>query len=356
MGIQECPPFQDGSQSRLKILILKPSSLGDVVQALPVLRLLKQHWPGSEIYWWIEAGLSGLLEEDPDLAGIILFDRKGWKTPWRWRATLQAIERMRSYRFDLVIDLQGLFRSAAVAWLARGELTVGVDDPREGARAFYDYAVPRPDRNGHAVEWYLEVLRHLNVPVHNDFTWLPARPAAGEAVRKKWAVNGHRWIVVHPGARWETKRWPAQCFAETIARLGHALADDFHFAIMGGPADTRLASEVVKSCPGRCLDLTGQTSLPEMIEWVRGGELMLTNDTGPMHVAAALGRPVVAMFGPTNPRRTGPFGQLSNVLQSTVACAPCLQEHCAQTRQIECLWSITPAQVCQRVEQLLQPT
>ena len=341
------------AHTSLKILILKPSSLGDVVQSLPVLRLLKQHWPDSEIHWWIETSLAGLLEADPDLAAIIPFDRKGWKSPLRWPEAMESVRLIRAHRFDLVIDLQGLFRSAVVAWLARGELTIGVDDPREGARAFYDYAVRRPDQNGHAIEWYLEVLRQLNVPVHDRFTWLPSRPEVAKVVRQKWDLNGHRWIVVQPGARWVTKRWPARYFSETILRLERSLPE-FHFAIMGGRADAEVAAEVARASPKRCLDLTGQTSLPEMSEWLRGSELVLTNDTGPMHVAAALGRPGVAIFGPTNPRRTGPYGQLANVLQSTVPCAPCLQEHCGQPNVLECLWTITPEAVCDRVERLLR--
>jgi heptosyltransferase-1 len=239
-----------------------------------------------------------------------------------------------------------------VCWLANGNFTIGVDDPREGARAFYDLAVPRPAPTAHAVEWYLEVLRHLKVPVHNRFTWLPPRYETAKAIRHKWPVDSHRWIVVQPGARWETKRWPAAHFSRSVQRLAQTLPD-FHFAIMGAPADAQIAADVTRSNPGRCLDLTGKTSLPEMIEWLRASELMLTNDTGPMHVAAALGRPVVGIFGPTNPKRTGPFGQLNNVLQSSLDCVPCLQEHCRRPTHLECMWSITPESVCERVERML---
>ena len=139
----------------LKILILKPSSLGDVIQALPVLRLLKLHFPKSEIYWWIDSGLSPLLQNDPDLAGIFRFQRKRWSSPLHWPEMLRSISEMRRKKFDLVIDLQGLARSGAFAWFANGDLTVGVADPREGASGFYDNAVPRPSYETHAVDWYL---------------------------------------------------------------------------------------------------------------------------------------------------------------------------------------------------------
>ena len=162
----------------MKVLILKPSSLGDVVQALPVLRLLKQHLPHSQIHWWLESGLVPLLEGDPDLAGIIPFERRRWSSPWHWDEAWRSLRRIRAEGFDWVIDLQSLARSGLVAWLANGQRTVGLDDPREGARAFYDIIVPRPSYNTHAVDWYLGVLPPLGVPVHNRFEWLPERPAA----------------------------------------------------------------------------------------------------------------------------------------------------------------------------------
>ena len=130
--------------SSLKILLLKPSSLGDVVQALPVLRLLKRHDPAHEVYWWLSSDLVPLLEDDPDLAGIIPFHRRRWGSPWNWLELAQSIRQMRAMRFDWVIDLQSLLRSALVAWLSRGAMTIGLEDPREGAPAFYDYAIPRP--------------------------------------------------------------------------------------------------------------------------------------------------------------------------------------------------------------------
>src|SRR5262249_7209052 len=151
--------------------IIKPSSLGDVIQALPVLRLLKLHCPTREIFWWIDSNLAPLLEGDPDLTGVIPFDRGRWRSPWHWHEALRSLRRIRSLAFDWVIDLQSLLRSAAVAWLANGQRTIGLDDPREGAPGFYDLAVPRPTPQTHAVDWYLGVLPPLGVPVHHQFTW-----------------------------------------------------------------------------------------------------------------------------------------------------------------------------------------
>jgi heptosyltransferase-1 len=194
----------------LKVLILKPSSLGDVVQALPVLRLIKRHLPQSQIYWWIETSLASLLEDDPDLAGIVRFDRKRWAAPANWLELWRTVQWMRGQGFDWVIDLQCLFRSGSFAWFANGRFTIGLDSTREGARGFYDIAVPRPSFHTHAVDWYLEVLPRLGVPVHWTFQWLPCRLPVARAVREKWADGNFRWLIIQPGARWLNKQWPAE--------------------------------------------------------------------------------------------------------------------------------------------------
>jgi len=336
----------------LKILILKPSSLGDVVQALPVLRLLKRHQPAAEIFWWVDTAFAPLLEDDPGLAGVVRFHRRRWASPIHWPEMLGTVRWMRAQNFDWVIDLQCLARSGVFAWLANGQLLIGLDEPREGARGFYDIIVPRASFHTHAADWYLAVLRRLGVPVDWNFAWLPERPAAAAAVKAKWRTNGARWIALQPGARWPNKRWPLEHFAE-LMRLVGAQFGDARFLVLGAGDDKPLGARLRSFAPERCLDLTGQTSLPEMVEWLRLCELMVTNDTGPMHVAAALGKPVVAVFGPTEPRRTGPYGQLDHVVQHPLPCAPCLKPFCTYTEPFECLNAISPATVFERVRQQL---
>lgn len=337
----------------MKILILKPSSLGDVVQALPVLRLLKRHFPDSQIHWWIDSSYAPLLEDDPDLADVVRFERHRWALPVHWPEMWRSVRWLRAQHFDWVIDLQGLARSGGFAWLANGNLLVGLDEPREGARGFYDLIVPRASFHTHAVDWYLAVLTRLGVPVEGEFTWLPERPAIAAAVKAKWQTGGVRWVVLQPGARWSNKCWPAESFAE-LARQLAAHFPDVRFAILGAAADQSLGEVISRAASGRCLNLAGKTSLPEMVEWLRRCELMVTNDTGPMHVAVALGKPVVALFGPTEPRRTGPYGRLEQVVQHALPCAPCLKPRCARPQPMECLQAISPATVIERVRRELE--
>jgi lipopolysaccharide heptosyltransferase I len=339
----------------MKILILKPSSLGDVVQALPVLRLLKLAYPQSEIFWWIDSRLAPLLKDDPDLDWVIPWERRGWNTLKRWRQLRTEILFLRAQNFDLVIDLQCLARSGTFAWLANGKFLVGLDEPREGARGFYDLAIPRATYHTHAVDWYLSVLPPLGVPVHKNFDWLPERPDIAAAVREKWPGENRRWLILQPGGRWLNKRWPVENFAEIVRQLA-AKHPEIQFAILGGADERVLAQDIKSAAPERCLNLCGELSLLEMVEWVRRGDLMVTNDTGPMHVAAALGKPVVALFGPTEPRRTGPYGQIATALRQPLPCAPCMKPTCANPNKLECLRLISPAMVVAEVERRLVTT
>ena len=339
----------------MKILILKPSSLGDVIQALPVLRLLKRHLPDAEIFWWIDSALAPLLEGDPDLTGVVRFERQRWASPRHWPEMLRSLRWMREQNFDWVIDLQCLARSGAFAWLANGKFLIGLDEVREGARGFYDVAVRRASFHTHAVDWYLAVLPRLGVPVHKNFQWLPERPAVAAAVQSKWPARNARWIALQPGARWDNKRWPAEHFAALVRALAQKFPDT-RFAVLGTAEDQPIGETIARAEPLRCLNLCGQISLLEMVEWLRRCELMVTNDTGPMHVAAALGKPLVALFGPTEPRRTGPYGHLENVLRLDLPCSPCLKSHCTFEKPEECLKAISPAQVFERACQLLNPT
>ncbi len=332
-----------------------------MIQALPVLRLLKLHWPDAEIFWWIDSALAPLLEGDPDLAGVLRFERRRWRSPRHWPEMFGRVRELRQKKFDLVIDLQCLARSAAFAWLARGEFLVGLDTPREGARGFYDLAIRRNSFYTHAVDWYLSVLPALGVPVHNHFRWLPPRPEIAADVDRKWPNafshlkrNGQhpRWIALQPGARWSNKRWPVEHFSELVRQL----AKEFpaaRFAILGGKEDQLLGDIISQTAPGPCVNLCGQTTLPEMVEWLRRCDLLVTNDTGPMHAAAALGTPLVALFGPTEPRRTGPYGQLENVLRLDLPCAPCLKSRCHYDLPEACLRALAPAQALARIHKVL---
>lgn len=327
----------------MKVLILKPSSLGDVVQALPVLRMIKRHRPGAKVYWWISTELAPLLENDPDLEGIIPFDRREASNPFFWPELFLHVRQMRNLKFDYVLDLQSLARSAVVAWFANGATTIGLDDPREAAPTFFDLALPRLSWNTHAVDWYLSALKPLDIPICWDFSWFPPRPEVQHRVAERFPRLTPR-VVLIPGARWENKRWPLEYFLE-LTRLLLRHNQHLQVTVLGSKSDLATGLALKRISPERVQDLTGRTTLPEMIEVLRETEVAVTNDTGPMHIAAALGTPLVPIFGPTSPSRTGPFGQVDQALRHKLPCVPCMSSRCHVDPPLACLTGVAPAQV-----------
>jgi lipopolysaccharide heptosyltransferase II len=176
------------------------------------------------------------------------------------------------------------------------------------------------------------------------------RPMAAQVVRHRIGADTSPWVAIQPGARWFNKRWPVEHYSVLVGRLA-TWRPDLRFAILGGKDDEELGRTIVQAAPARCLDLTGKISLPEMIEWIRQCKLMVTNDTGPMHVAAAVGTPVVGVFGPTEPYRTGPYGQLEHVLRLDLSCVPCMSSRCRHKPLMECLTNIPPDRVFSAVRQ-----
>jgi lipopolysaccharide heptosyltransferase II len=199
------------------------------------------------------------------------------------------------------------------------------------------------------VDWYLETLKVLGVPVHWNFEWMPRRENVAGEVEALWKLNGTPTIALMPGARWENKRWPVQHFRELVKQLRER-NERLRFAILGSKADAPLADAIVSAAPESSMDLTGRTSLPQMIEVIRKCSAVVTNDTGPMHVAAALGKPVVGIFGPTNPRRTGPYRQIDRALQrQDLPCIPCMKPYCTYSEPLACLRGISAQEVANEV-------
>ncbi|MBC8324477.1 MAG: glycosyltransferase family 9 protein [Verrucomicrobia subdivision 3 bacterium] len=332
----------------MKLLILKPSSLGDIIHALPVLRLIKRQRPNWQVHWWIAQSFAPLLQSDPDLAAVHPFQRRGWGTPAGLARGAQQLGQLHRERFDVVLDLQGLARSAAFGWISRAGFTIGLHQHREGAAAAYDISVERPSPHAHAVDWCRAVLPHLGLENHDDFEWMPPR----DEPLPEGCDPGRRWLALCPGARWDNKRWPTKSF-ETLTRNLLMEQGDLRVVVLGGEEDSEIGARL-GAIGARCVDKTGQTTLPEMVEWIRSSEAMVTNDTGPMHVAAALGKPVVALFGPTDPRRTGPYHARGTVLQATgMNCVPCLSRNCTAIRERDCLRGIGALEVSAVVQKLL---
>ncbi|KJU84581.1 ADP-heptose:LPS heptosyltransferase [Candidatus Magnetobacterium bavaricum] len=303
----------------MKILIIKPSSLGDVIHALPFLSALRGSYPQAEIHWVIARGLYDLLDGHPMINRLWPINKDQWKRPTRIKETLEELNALRvglrEERFDAVVDLQGLFRSGLVAALSGCPLRIGFREAREGSRLFYNQVV-EGGKNLHAVDRYLRVATTAlgcKAPSVDFPLPVPELPAG---------FTQRDFAVIIPGARWETKQWETEKFGQVAARL------PMTSVVIGSADDAEAAAVVVEHSAGKAINLVGRTSLKDIVGIIGRARLVITNDTGPMHIAAALNVPVFALFGPTDPQLTGPYGSSGHVFRTTIECSPCRKKNC----------------------------
>jgi len=357
--VVRCPPFRVALRAApQRILIIKPSALGDVVHTLPVLRLLRRRYPQSHIAWMINPSFAGLIDGHPDLSEVIRFERAQFGESLRSlpaaRQLRDFLRGLRRHEFDLVLDLQGLFRSAWLAWETRAAVRVGFSNARELAPFFYTHRVPIRDTEVHAVERYLEMARAVGCddqPAEFDFAigqddrricdgpeFDSLLATSGTAARRSGDA-ARRYAVLLPGTNWPTKQWPIEHFAAIVEPLKRRFGLP---SVVAGTRDAPMLSGAV--------DLRGRTTLKQLVALIEKATLVIANDTGPMHIAAALGRPMIALFGPTNPLRTGPYRRLDTVLRVQMPCAPCYSRKCSHR---SCLKWLTPDMVLRQVERLV---
>ena len=341
-----------------RILLIKPSSLGDIVHALPVLAALRHAYPDAHIAWLVGSSFAGLLAEHPLINEVIPFDRRRYgrmlTSPSILREFLAFVGDLRRRRFDLVVDLQGLVRSGFMAWATGAKRRIGFADAREMAWAFYSQRVAVPGNAVHAVDKNCALASEMGLQISRPEFPLPITPRARTAMQDRLSAAGlthGRFIAVLPGARWESKRWTAEKFAELLCRL--AATDPRPCVLLGAP-DERPFAEQIRAAGARAIDLVGSTSLAELAAALDLAEVVVSHDSGPMHVAAALGRPIVALFGPTDSRKTGPYQTSAHVLTHSVPCAPCMQRVCPLGHQ-NCLRGLEIEAVLRAVRELAPP-
>lgn len=323
---------------------MKLSAIGDVIHALPVAHALKQCYPEAKISWVVEKAASGILAGNPDIDEILLFDKPKFKS----LAGLVTNGRkfsgeLKKRRFDLALDLQGLFKSAAIAWLSAAPRRYVYQNAREGS-AILCQPVTGSHAKGHVVEQYLDVVRELGCSVDEAVFSIEFSGQEKEAAGKIAAWQGldmeRPFIILSPGANWPNKRWPTARFAELTDLLN---AKNIPVVLTGGPDDAKLADEIKRAAAIPPVDLTGKTSLKELAWIIKQAAVFVGGDTGPMHLAAALGTPITALHGPTDTIRNGPYGQGHTTLVAARDCAGCWKRSCP--KGLDCLEIISAEQV-----------
>lgn len=340
--------------------MIKPSALGDVVQAAATAWALKARWPSLHLTWMVNSQLEPLVKPLGCVDETLGFERsrfRGLTAPLSGRAELKSLTRaLRHGRFDAVLDLQGLFRSGLFAWITGAPHRVGQRTAREGAWLFYTTRVQPPPQPAHAMQRYQVLAAEFDCGPSTRLD-LDVSEAERAEILALLAAQAHHGplVAVCPGARWETKVYPPEKFAAVLDRMSLEAGVD-QPVLTGSPDMSELCAKIASGCTrARPLNLCGKTSLRQLAALLDISQLLLTCDSGPMHIAAAQGTPVCAVLGPTDPRRTGPWGQLDHVVTGECELMPCLKRRCPGLGN-KCLRGLDPAVVAEKSLSLLATT
>ena len=344
----------------LQILIVKLSAIGDVVHTLAFLHVIHQNFPLAEIDWVVEESAAGIIAGHPVIRRVIISRRKSWRRQLLkdrqhgkvFREISSFAGDLRQIRYDCVIDLQGLLKSGILTGLARGARKVGMAGAREGASLFLKEPPVPVNYHQHAIDRYLEVASYLGCEWERWRNRIPVSPADRQAVEQLLADHGFKGealVAINPMAKWKTKLWKPELFADLADRTMNEL--HCRVAFTGSGEDRPIIEKIISGMKNIPWNLAGKTGLKELAYLYDRCRVMVTTDTGPMHMAAAMGTPVVALFGPTSPIRTGPYGPGHRVVTSGADCSPCLRKSCENWT---CMGNITVGSVFEAVKETFE--
>jgi heptosyltransferase-1 len=339
----------------MHILFIKLSAIGDVVQTLPALEAIKRTYPGSDITWVVEEAAADILDGHPLIRRLLVSRRKSWtsmlKNPLTFFQGLGSIVRffseLRSTRYDIAIDFQGLFKSGILIGLARAERKIGFDRTRELSYLFLNERLPAYDIEKHALERYLDVARYLGAKDPSPACTLPIEREIFTIKQRIEGLTpeGRPLIAINPMARWKTKLWSERKFAELADRL--ISERNVVVIFTGSHEDGQVNARILAMMEQSAVNWAGETTLKELAALASLCTVFITTDTGPMHLAAAAGTRVVALFGPTAPWRTGPFGPSHVIVRAGLDCSPCFKRTCDDN--VRCMEEITVDEVMRKI-------
>jgi heptosyltransferase-1/heptosyltransferase-2 len=312
-----------------RMLLIRPSALGDVCRSVPVAAELKRLFPEARLDWLVQDSFADAVRAHPAVDGVVLFARNRLKDGLGAKRTVVRDLRrtLREARYDLVVDAQGLLRSGLMAWATGAAVRIGHGDARECGWLGYTHAVPR--RWVHTVDHMLSLLEPLGrvMPAGGSTGRLPAAwqlacpaEALTWAAEQPWAGgggrDGGRNVVLAPTSRWAAKAWPIERFDALAARLlGRGLCE--RVLVVGGPGEQAQCRPLLERAAAdpRVVDLVGRTSIGQLMAVIRGAALVVANDSAAVHMAAGFDRPLVALYGPTDLAKVGPFLRGADAVQ-----------------------------------------
>jgi len=349
------------------ILIVKTSAIGDVTHTLPALEALRRQFPHAQIDWLVEEAAAGLLHGHPALNRVFVSRRRSWAQRLKkgevfavLREFVQFIKELRQTQYDLMLDFQGLLKSSLFIVFCRAGRKVGFARGMEHAECSYLFLnekIPPLSMEVHAVDRELHLLREIGIDTEGIGYHLPivaqARTQATALLTRHGINPDHPFVAINPMTTWPTKHWQDRKFAE----LACGILDLHHQVVFtGGSRDAgRIDREILPFAGGEGVaNLAGQTDLQTLAALFSMAVAVVSTDTGPMHIAAAVGTPVVALFGPTSPNRTGPYGKGHQIVRMALDCQPCFKKSCALGTTV-CMADIAPDRVLAALNHLLPP-
>ena len=304
------------------VLIVKPSSLGDVVRCLPVLSGLRRHFNQGHIAWLARPDCAALLECTSGLDEIIHFDRKRYGkiayNPAAAREFINFLRHIRSKRFDLILDLQGLFRSGFISYCSGASVRLGFANAREFAQHFYTHRIAVGTQPEHIVDSYWRFATALGFGHLNKRFEFNPDSTDSDVLQSLLSPDYNSTMqiaVLLIGGAHAVKRWPTDSFAQLAAQL-HQRYNLTAVLLGAGDQEAQLAQQLATQATTPVVDLVNRTNMQQLKTIINNAKLVIGNDSGPLHVAAALARPVVGLYGPTDPTVVGPYGPRAAVVQA----------------------------------------
>jgi len=330
-----------------------------VVHALPFLDVLRKNFPDARIDWLVEEQASQIISGHSGLDRVIVSLRSSWKSRLLKskscvpviREVKVFLKELRSYEYDLVIDLQGLLKSGVLVGLSRGKRKIGMAGAREGAWLFLNERPVAVDYDRHAIDRYLRVAGYLDCDLSSWKGDIPLSDADKKWVNDLLSTSGALelpLVAINPMARWKTKLWEPERFAALADRITDELSCKVVFT--GSSTDGSVIEGISKKMKRQSINLAGRTSLKQLACLFTRCAVLVTTDTGPMHIGAAMGCRVVALFGPTAPWRTGPYGRSHEVIRTDLECSPCFRKKC---HDMSCMKEITVDRVFKAVKNMI---
>lgn len=340
-----------------RVVVRAPNWLGDAVISIAALRELRRLLPNSHITVVSKPGTADVFARIDDIDDVIVYERKGLNS------VFDQVREWKRHRFDLALLFQNAFEAATIAFMARVPLRVGYATERRGFLLTHSVSIPEWKNERHEIFYYLNLVAELERRLFETATVETETPHFGISVsddqkrdartllRERGVEVAKSLVLLCPGSvNSRAKRWPAERYAALADRLA---GEGSTVALIGAPSELDVSRQVAAFAKQTPLVLTGQTSVAELISIISVGDLLITNDTGPAHVGAAVGTPTLVVFGPTNPLTTKPFGPDAKIIRSPPVCAPCMLRDCPIDHR--CMTAIGPDEVFERAQRLVRP-